>query len=66
MASFLAAGIATGLAGVAVLFGLADVLHPELGRYGADALATGVAATVSVAVLTLLSRVGGGRRAAVR
>ncbi|MFD8827837.1 hypothetical protein ACFV1C_36565 [Streptomyces sp. NPDC059605] len=60
------AGIAAGAAGVAVLFGLVDALRPELGRYVADALATGAAATVSAAVLTLLNRVEGRRRAAAR
>ncbi|MDG9720682.1 hypothetical protein [Streptomyces sp. DH24] len=60
------AGVAAGLAGAAVLFGLVDVLRPELGRYVADALATGTAATVSVAVLTLVGRVRERRHAAAR
>ncbi|MER7741952.1 hypothetical protein ABTX34_27180 [Streptomyces sp. NPDC096538] len=51
------AGFAAGFAGAAVLFALVDILRPELGRYVADALATGAAATVSVAVLTLVGRV---------
>ncbi|MEU3451477.1 hypothetical protein AB0H29_30275 [Streptomyces thermolilacinus] len=55
------AGVAAGLVGAAVLFPLVDILRPELGRYVADALATGAAATVSVAVLALSGR-GGGRR----
>ncbi|WP_240800679.1 hypothetical protein [Streptomyces sp. ICN441] len=36
---------------------LVDGLRPELGRYVADALATGAAATVSPAVLALVQRV---------
>ncbi|MFF8917301.1 hypothetical protein ACF08M_29325 [Streptomyces sp. NPDC015032] len=60
------AGIAAGLIGAAVLFGLVDILRPELGRYVADALATGAAATASVAVLTLLGRVTGCRHTAAR
>jgi hypothetical protein len=35
------AGVAAGLAGVVVLFGLVDILRPELGRYVANALSTG-------------------------
>lgn len=58
--SWLAAAVA-GVAGVVVLFGLVDILRPELGRYVADSLSTGVAATVIVAVLTLVGR-GKGRR----
>lgn len=60
------AGVAAGLVGAAVLFALVDSLRPELGRYVADALATGSAATVSVAVLTLVGRVRGRRHAAAR
>ncbi|WP_432077196.1 hypothetical protein [Streptomyces wuyuanensis] len=60
------AGIAAGLVGVAVLFGLVDILRPELGRYVADALATGASAAASVAVLTLLGRVRGRSHAAAR
>ncbi|MCY0940493.1 hypothetical protein [Streptomyces antarcticus] len=58
------AGVAAGLVGAAVLFALVDMLRPELGRYVADALATGVAATVSVAVLTAVGRVRERRHAA--
>ncbi|MFJ1550706.1 hypothetical protein [Streptomyces sp. NPDC088246] len=54
------AAVAAGPAGAVVLFALVDVLRPELGRYVADALSTGAAATVSVAVLTLVER-GRGR-----
>ncbi|MGW3652066.1 hypothetical protein [Streptomyces sp. NPDC000878] len=53
--------VAAGLAGAVVLFGLVDILRPELGRYVADALSTGAAATVFVTVLTLVGR-GRGRR----
>jgi hypothetical protein len=62
---FWPAGIAVGVVGVVVLFGLVDVLRPELGRHVADALATG-AATASVAVLTLVGRVRRRRHAAAR
>ncbi|WP_238431383.1 hypothetical protein [Streptomyces cavernae] len=51
---FWRAAIAAGLAGFAMLFGLVDILRPGLGRYAADALATGAAATVALTVLTLL------------
>ncbi|MHC5701261.1 hypothetical protein OTC26_007370 [Streptomyces tirandamycinicus] len=51
------AGIAAGLVGAGVFFALVDGLRPELGRYVADALATGAAATVSLAVLALAQRV---------
>ncbi|MFG2369899.1 hypothetical protein ACGFY9_00270 [Streptomyces sp. NPDC048504] len=61
------AAVAAGLAGAVVLFGLVDILRPELGRYVADALSTGAAATVIVAVLTLVERGRGHRdRAADR
>ncbi|MEU9581013.1 hypothetical protein [Streptomyces chilikensis] len=60
------AGFAAGFAGAAVLFALVDTLRPELGRYVADALATGAAATVSVALLTLAGRVRERRHAAAR
>jgi hypothetical protein len=60
------AGIAAGLIGAAVLFGLVDILRPELDRYIADALATGAAATASVAMLIQLGRVSGRRHAAAR
>nr|WSZ18874.1 hypothetical protein OH837_38850 [Streptomyces canus] len=55
---------AAGLLGAVVLFGLVDILRPELGRYVADSLATGTAATASIAVLTLVGRVRGRRHAA--
>ncbi|MFG3498857.1 hypothetical protein [Streptomyces sp. NPDC047928] len=60
------AGVAACLVGAAVLFALVDSLRPELGRYIADALATGAAATISVAVLTLVGRVRERRHAAAR
>ncbi|MEU6755712.1 hypothetical protein [Streptomyces sp. NPDC046685] len=60
------AGVAAGLVGAAVLFALVDILRPELGRYVADALAAGAAATVSVAVLALVGRLRGRRHAAAR
>lgn len=63
---FWPAAVAAGLAGAVVLFGLVDVLRPELSRYVADALATGAAATASVAALTLVGRVRGRRPAAAR
>lgn len=56
------AGVAAGIVGAAVLFTLVDFLRPELGRYVADALATGTAATVSVVLLTLVGRIRGRRR----
>ncbi len=55
------AGVAAGLVGAVTLFGLVDVLRPHLGRYVAGALATGTAATVALAVFTLVMR-GGERR----
>ncbi|WP_329282304.1 hypothetical protein [Streptomyces sp. NBC_01451] len=54
------AGATAGLAGAVVLFGLVDILRPELGRYAADALSTGAAATAVVAMLALVGR-GRGR-----
>ncbi|GED90490.1 hypothetical protein TNCT6_75750 [Streptomyces sp. 6-11-2] len=57
---FWPAAVAAGLAGAAVLFALVDVLRPGLGRSVADALATGAAATVALAVFTLVGR-GAGR-----
>ncbi|MGW5599524.1 hypothetical protein ACWEWL_10550 [Streptomyces rochei] len=60
------AGVTAGIVGATVLFALVDSLRPELGRYVADALATGAATTVSVAVLTLVGRVREHRHAAAR
>ncbi|MER5215447.1 hypothetical protein ABT063_34130 [Streptomyces sp. NPDC002838] len=60
------AAVAAGLVGAVVLFALVDVLRPELGRYVVDALSTGAAATVSVAVLTLVGRGRGRRHEAAR
>ncbi|MEU0340430.1 hypothetical protein ABZ092_16075 [Streptomyces bobili] len=60
------AGVAADLVGAAVLFALVDSLRPELGRYVADALAPGAAATVSVAVPTLVGRVRERRHAVAR
>ncbi|MFE9171084.1 hypothetical protein ACFYNZ_16415 [Streptomyces kebangsaanensis] len=57
---FWPAGVAASLTGAVVLFALVDVLRPGLGRYVADALATGTAATVALAVFTLVGR-GAGR-----
>ncbi|MFE4415197.1 hypothetical protein [Streptomyces sp. NPDC056821] len=57
---FWPAGVAAGLAGAVVLFALVDVLRPGLGRYVADALATGTAATIALAVFALVGR-GAGR-----
>ncbi len=54
-------GVAAGLVGTVTLFWLVDVLRPHLGRYVAGALATGAAATVALAVFTLVAR-GGERR----
>ncbi|MFF4144584.1 hypothetical protein ACFY0A_25055 [Streptomyces sp. NPDC001698] len=48
------------VAAAVVLFALVDVLRPGLGRYVADALATGAAATGALAVFTLVGR-GAGR-----
>ncbi|WP_411082995.1 hypothetical protein [Streptomyces sp. cmx-18-6] len=58
------AGVAAGLVGAVVLFVLIDALRPELGRHVGDMLATGAAATVSLAVFALVGRIGGrgGRR----
>ncbi|WP_326751598.1 hypothetical protein OIE73_05920 [Streptomyces hirsutus] len=53
------AAVAASLAGPVVLFGLVDVLRPDLGRYVADALATGAAATVALTVFALVGRAGG-------
>lgn len=50
------AAVLAGLAGAGVLFVLVDALRPPLGRYGADALATGIAATAALVVFTLASR----------
>ena len=58
------AAIAAGLAGAVVLLGLVDALRPTLGRYVADSLATGAAATVALAIFTLVSRARAPRRAA--
>ncbi|WP_327241564.1 hypothetical protein [Streptomyces sp. NBC_01320] len=63
---FWQAGVAAGLAGAVVLFALVDVLRPSLGRYVADALATGAAATVALAVFTLVGRGAGRHRDAAR
>ncbi|MFF9128104.1 hypothetical protein ACF09J_33425 [Streptomyces sp. NPDC014889] len=60
------AAVAAGLTGFAVLFALVDTLRPGLGRYVADALATGAAATVALAVFTLVGRGVGRRRHATR
>ncbi|MER7961981.1 hypothetical protein [Streptomyces ardesiacus] len=53
------AAVAAGVVGSVVLFGLVDVLRPELGRYGADAVATGAASTAALAVFALVDRVTG-------
>ncbi|MGW4824283.1 hypothetical protein ACWEP4_36450 [Streptomyces sp. NPDC004227] len=63
---FWLAGVAASLAGPVVLFALIDVLRPGLGRYVADALATGAAATVALAVFTLVGRGTGRHRDAAR
>ncbi|MEU6012319.1 hypothetical protein [Streptomyces sp. NPDC047453] len=63
---FWLAGVAASLAGAVVLFALIDVLRPGLGRYVADALATGAAATVALAVFTLVGRGAGRHRDAAR
>ncbi|MEU7384467.1 MULTISPECIES: hypothetical protein [unclassified Streptomyces] len=63
---FWLAGVAASLAGPVVLFALVDVLRPGLGRYVADALATGAAATVALAVFTLVGRGAGRHRDAAR
>ncbi|MFD5448255.1 hypothetical protein ACWDTR_19470 [Streptomyces sp. NPDC003470] len=60
------AAVAAGLAGAVVLFGLVDVLRPELNRYVADALATGAAATSAVAALVLAERMRERRHATAR
>ncbi|MFE0802706.1 hypothetical protein [Streptomyces sp. NPDC058812] len=59
------AGFAAGFVGATVLFALVDSLRPELVWYVADALATGAAATVSVALFTLVGRVAPSCRRAV-
>ncbi|CAM5272373.1 hypothetical protein GCM10010299_44880 [Streptomyces tanashiensis] len=58
------AAVAAFLAGFVVLFGLVDVLRPDLGRYVADALATGAASTVALTVFTLVDRASGRRHGA--
>ncbi|MFC8509489.1 hypothetical protein ACFU3J_20520 [Streptomyces sp. NPDC057411] len=50
------AGALAAVAGAATLFGLVDALRPPLGRYVADALATGSAVTVALVVLVLGTR----------
>ncbi|MFE1383578.1 hypothetical protein ACFW6S_31985 [Streptomyces sp. NPDC058740] len=50
------AGALAAVAGAATLFGLVDALQPPLGRYVADALATGSAVTVALVVLVLGTR----------
>jgi uncharacterized membrane protein YoaK (UPF0700 family) len=59
---FWPAAVAAGLAGIAVLFALVDALRPDLGRYVADTLATGAAATVALVVVFALAGRGAGRR----
>ncbi|MFE9921136.1 hypothetical protein ACFYQA_06030 [Streptomyces sp. NPDC005774] len=56
------AALAAVLAGTAVLFGLVDALRPRLDSPLAETLATGVAASVAVAVFTLVGRRGARRR----
>ncbi|MFF8989867.1 hypothetical protein ACF09H_07930 [Streptomyces sp. NPDC014983] len=58
------AAVAACLAGFVVLFGLVDILRPGLGRYVADALATGAASTVALTVFTLVDRASGRRHGA--
>ncbi|MFI2434378.1 hypothetical protein [Streptomyces sp. NPDC018693] len=60
------AALTAGLTGAVSLFGLVDLLRPELGRYRADALATATAATVALLVFTLVGRAGGRRHDAAR
>ena len=55
------AAAAAGLTAFVVLFALVDILRPGLGRYVADALATGVASTAALTVFTLVDRAGGRR-----
>jgi hypothetical protein len=50
------AAVGACLAGFVVLFGLVDILRPDLGRYVADALATGTASMVALSVFTLVDR----------
>ncbi|MFF9125860.1 hypothetical protein ACF09J_21560 [Streptomyces sp. NPDC014889] len=63
---FWLAGVAASIAGSVVLFALVDVLRPGLGRYVADALATGAAASVALVVFTLVGRGVGRHRGAER
>ncbi|MFF9496526.1 hypothetical protein [Streptomyces flaveolus] len=63
---FWSAGVAAGVAGAVVLFALVDVLRPGLGRYVADALAMGTAASVALVVFTLVGRGAGRYREAAR
>ncbi|WP_317452143.1 MULTISPECIES: hypothetical protein [unclassified Streptomyces] len=58
------AAVAACLAGFFVLFGLVDILRPDLGRYVADALVMGTASTVALTVFALVDRVCGRRHGA--
>ncbi|WP_406726752.1 hypothetical protein WJ438_21955 [Streptomyces sp. GD-15H] len=58
------AAVAAACAGVVVLFGVVDLLRPDLGRYVGDAPATGLGATAALGVFTLTCHVrvrAGGR-----
>ncbi|MET9774553.1 hypothetical protein ABZ023_09785 [Streptomyces sp. NPDC006367] len=53
------AAVAASLTGFFVLFGIVDIMRPDLGRYVADALATGAASTAALTVFTLVDRATG-------
>ncbi|MFE7711969.1 hypothetical protein ACFU6I_40870 [Streptomyces sp. NPDC057486] len=50
------AALAAAVAGAIALFGLVDVLRPDLGRFVGDALATGFGATAALVVFALVGR----------
>lgn len=56
------AAVAACLTGLVVLFGLVDTMRPDLGRYVADALATGAASTAALTVFALVDRATGRHR----
>ncbi|MBB1252386.1 hypothetical protein H3146_03225 [Streptomyces sp. OF3] len=49
--------VAAAAAGAVTMFGLLDVLRPDLGRFVGDAFATGFGATAALTVFALVARV---------